>query len=301
MRYLRTGDRSGVIAAKATMNEGTAAQGGYLVPIKYSNEVVQPLTEGSILRAAGARIVTVDGTTSFRVPAMTNTTRAILTAESAAFNQVEPTLAEIAFTPFKYTRLSKVTDELLADSRIDVYGQVIAPDAANAFILAENTDFTTGTGSGQPQGVVTGSSLGVTAASATAITANEIINLYHSLNYMYRANAVWMMNDATLAAIRRLTDTTNQYLWQPGLQAGQPDTLLGRPVYTNNSMATMATGNRTVLFGDLSYFWVADFAQLELRRLDELYAGTGEVGFRWFKRYDSRVMLSAAIRHLVQA
>jgi HK97 family phage major capsid protein len=304
MRYFRSGDRSGVQlsdAAKATMNEGTAAQGGFLVPIKYSNEVVKPILEGSLIRQAGARVISVDGTTAFKVPTLTNTSRAVLTAESAAFNQNEPTLGEVEFAPYKYTRLSKVTDELLNDSRIDTFGQIVAPDAANAFILGENADFTTGSGSGQPQGIVTGASLGVTAAAVAAITTDELIDLYHSLSYLYRTRAVWMMNDATLKLIRKLKDSTNQYIWQPGLQAGQPDTLLGRPVFVNNNMAVPATGVRSVLFGDFSYYWISDFAQLEMRRLDELYAGTGEVGFRWYKRYDGRMMLPSAVRYLAQA
>lgn len=299
--YMFTGDRSQIAAAKATMNETTAGQGGYLVPTLYSNEIVQALKEGSILRLAGAKVLSVAGTNSFKVPTLANTTRAVKTAESAAFNQAEPTLGEVTFAPIKYTRLSKVTDELLADSRFDVFSQIIAPDAANAFILGENDDFTVGDGSGDPQGVVVGSSLGKAAAGATAITADEVIDLFHSLSYLYRPNAVWMMNDATLGYVRKLKDSTGQYLWQPGLANGQPPTILGRPVFTNNNMATIATGAKTVLFGDMSYFWIADFGQLEMRRLDELYAGTGEVGFRWFQRYDAHVMLSAAIKHLIQA
>lgn len=297
-RHVRYGDTS---AVKAALNETTAAQGGYLVPIKYSNEIVKSVTEGSLLRLAGARVLSVSGTTSFKVPTLTNTTRAVKTAEAASFDEAEPTLGEITFTPFKYTRLVKVSDELLVDSRINVINDIIMPDVANAYVLAENEDFTTGDGSGDPSGVVTGASAGVTAAAVAAITADEIIDLYHSLGYQYRPKAKWMMSDAALKAVRKLKDSTNQYLWSPGLAAGQPDTLLGKPVIVNNNMAAPAASAVSVLFGDFSYYWIADFGNMEYARLNELYAASGQVGFRWFGRYDAHVMLSAAIKKLTQA
>ncbi len=297
-QYIRTGHVLDEL--KATLVEGTAANGGYLVPEAYAMEIVRAIQVGSYLRAAGARVIQVSGNNKYNVPTLTNSGAAVLTAESAAFDQAEPTLGEVELVPYKYTALSKTSEELLADSRFPVE-TILSQDAAYRFIQAENTAFTTGTGSGQPQGVVVGSSLGKTTASASAITADEIIDLYHSLGFQYRANAKWMMNDSTLALVRKLKDTTNQYLWQPGLAAGQPDTILGRPVIINNSMATVATGQKTILFGDFSYFWIVEWDGMAMQRLNELYAANGHVGFRWFKRFDSKVMLSAAIKHLIQA
>lgn len=296
--YARTGERTKGL--KAAINEGTSSQGGYLVPIQYSNDLVVARRYLSILRAAGAKVIKVDGTNSFKVPTMTDSAAAVLTAEAAAFDEKEPTFGEVAFVPYKYTKLVKASDEALNDSRIPVM-DIVSQDATQAFAAAENAAFTTGTGSSQPQGVVTGASAGVTAAATGAITADEIIGLYHSLADLYRMNAVWMMNDATLKAVRVLKDTTNQYLWSPGLATGEPSTLLGRPVYINNNMATMATGVKSVLFGDLSYYWIADFSGMEMKRLNELYAANGQVGFTWYSRFDAHVMLSAAIKVLTQA
>lgn len=297
--YARTGERNNK-HLKAALNEGTAGQGGYLVPVRYSNEMVTARRYLSILRAAGAKVIKVDGTNSFKVPTMTDSAAAVLTAEAAAFDQKEPTFGEVTFVPYKYTKLVKASDESVADSRIPIM-DIVTQDANQAFAAAENAAFTTGTGSSQPQGVVTGASAGVTAAGTAVITADEVIDLYHSLADLYRQNAVWMMNDATLKLIRKLKDTTNQYLWSPGLASGEPSTILGRPVYINNSMAAPATGVKSVLFGDLSYFWIADFAGMEMKRLNELYAGNGQVGFTWFNRIDSHVMLSAALKVLTQA
>lgn len=300
-RYLRTGDYGALSAYKAAMNETTAGEGGYLVPTTYSNEVITAINEGSILRRAGARVISVNGTNAFKVPGLTNsTTAAILTAESTSFSQIEPSVTEVTFEPYKYTAQSNATDELLADSRIDVLNQILAPDAVNRFIKAENTAFATGSGSGQPQGVMIGGTIGVTAAATNAITADEIIDTYHSLATEYRDRAVWLMNDATLKVVRKFKEngSTGAYLWQPALSAGQPDTILGRPVYTLSTIDTIATGKKVAAFGNLSYFWIADFGGLTFRRLVERYADIGQVGFQWYKRFDSNVMLSAAIKYL---
>jgi HK97 family phage major capsid protein len=300
--YVYTGDRSALRAAKAAMEVGTPSEGGYLVPTRYAQDLVVALKSSSILRQAGARVLQVAGTDAFKVPVMTHsTTLATLTAEEDAFTEAEPTVGEVPFEPYKYTKLSKVSDELLESSRVDVVQQILIPDAAYAFAAAENTAFVVGTGSDQPQGVTAGASLGVTATSATAVTADEIMDLYHSVSYLYRHNAVWLMKDATAKTIRQLKDDAGTYLWQPGLQAGHPDTLLGRPIYTVETMPAMTTGNRAIVFGDLNYFWIVDFSHLVMTRLSELYAANGQVGFRWFHRIDSRVVLSEAIKYLVMA
>jgi HK97 family phage major capsid protein len=192
--------------------------------------------------------------------------------------------------------LSKVSEELLADSRMDVVRQVLLPDAVQAFAAAENVAFSVGTGSSQPQGIVAGGTVGVTTASPTAITADEVISLYYALSHLYRSRAVWLMNDATIEAVRTLKDTTDQYLWQPGMQTGEPDRLFGRPVFPLNAMDTIAASKKVMVFGDISFFWVVDFGGFGMQRLDELYAASGQVGFRWFRRIDSRVMLSEAIQ-----
>ena len=295
--YIRRGT-----AIRAAMQVGTDSEGGYTVPVDLSNELVQTLKEGSILRRAGARILYPRMAKSFSVPTLTDSAAAVLTAEEAAFDQKEPTFGVKTFTPYKYTKLVKVSDELLTDSLLNVESQVIIPDAANAFALAENGAFTTGTGSAQPEGFTVGGSLGKTTAGAAAITADEILDLFHSLNYLYRDNAVWMMHGNVLTYIRKLKDTTNQYLLQPGLNGGPSMTILGRPVIQNDYMASaITTGQKTIVFGNFSYFWIADFGQYTAQRLNELYAANGQVGFRFYKRFDSRIVLSSAIKWMAQA
>jgi HK97 family phage major capsid protein len=296
-RYLRTGDRG---ALKAAMEEGTPSEGGYLVPEGYSNELIAALKDMSILRRAGARVITVTGTDSFNVPTLSHSTAAVKTSEEGAYSEVEPTVGEVTFVPMKLTKLVKVSEELLMDSRIDLMRQVLMPDFEQAFAAAENSYFTTGSGSGssEPQGITVGASdSGVTTSTASTISADNIIDTYHALGYLYRQNAVWLMNDTTIKAIRKLKEsTTGNYLWQPGLTAGQPDTIMGRPVYTLNTMPELGTAsNKVIIFGDLAYYWIVDFGSESVRRLDELYSGNGQVGFRAYRRIGGNVMLDDAI------
>ena len=159
-------------------------------------------------------------------------------------------------------------------------------------------------GSGKATGIFAatgGAQTGVTAASSTAITADELIDLFYSLKSPYRRKAVWVMNDSTFKAIRKLKDNQGQYLWQPSLTAGTPDTILNRPVYTSGFMPTLATGNKTILFGDLGYYWVADREGRSFKRLNELYAPTGQVGFLTSQRVDGKLILPEAVKVLQQA
>lgn len=298
---------------RTTMVGGTDANGGYAVPTEYSQDIVAALTNMSYLRRAGARVIALSGTDSFKVPSLTYASAATLTAESAAYTQSEPTMGEIEFNPYKYGRISKVSEELLADSRFDVWGQILAPDFAQSFAAAENAAFTTGTGSSQPQGVVTGATAGVTPTNGTSnvtsiSTFDHILALYFALDYKYRDNAKWMMNDATLKIIRQMKDGANAYLsFVPVANqtvngaAGLELQLLGKPVIINNSMATPAASARTILFGDFSYYWIADWAGLSMQRLNELYAANGHVGFRAFRRFDGNVVLAEAIQAFVQS
>jgi len=282
------------------MAEGSGPTGGYLVPPEYSDELVKELAESSIMRRIGARVIRTSSNTVY-VPRLVYGNAATIVGEEGAYPEVEPTLAQEAVTLYKFGRLAKVSEELLADSMVDIWRDVLQPDFVQAFAAAENTYFTTGTGTGQPEGVLTGAEQGVVAASASAITADEILELYHSLDYLYRQNAVWMAHDSTILAIRQLKDSNGQYLWQPGLQAGQPDMLLGRPVITNNAMPEITNDAKVLLFGDFRYFYIYEQPETSVQRLDELYAATGQIGFRAFRRVGSIVILPAAFKYLQMA
>ena len=134
--------------------------------------------------------------------------------------------------------------------------------------------------------------------SATAITLDNLLDLIYALKAPYRKNAKFLMKDTTVSAIRKLKDNQGQYLWQPSLTAGTPDTILGRPVRTSAYMPAIAASAKTIAFGDFSYYWIADRQGRSFKRLNELYAATGQVGFKATQRVDGKLILAEAVKVL---
>ena len=186
-----------------------------------------------------------------KIPVAAAHTVAKWTAENAAFTESNPTFDQKTIDAYKLTDLIKVSTELLEDSMFDIEGY-IAREFAYAFGVAEEEAFCVGTGNGQPTGLFTanGGQVGVTSASGTAITTDEIIALIYALKSPYRKNAKFLMNDATVSALRKLKDNNGQYLWQPSVQAGQPDKLLGYEIHTSPYVPVMKAGAYAVAFGD---------------------------------------------------
>ena len=201
---------------------------------------------------------------------------------------------------YKLGTLIKVSNELLQDSAFDLE-QYMVGEFARRIGDKEEDGFLNGDGSHKPTGILNstgGAQVGVTAASATAITADEMIDLYYSLKAPYRQNAIWILNDATVKAIRKLKNGTGDYLWQPAIRDGEVNTILGRPYLTSQFAPTMAAGAKTIVFGDLSYYWIGDRQGINFKRLNELYAGNGQVGFLASKRLDGKLVLPEAIKVL---
>ncbi|MBO4717322.1 MAG: phage major capsid protein, partial [Spirochaetales bacterium] len=160
-----------------------------------------------------------------------------------------------------------------------------------------------GNGTHKPTGILhatAGAQVGITAASTSAITSDELIDLFHSLKTPYRKKAIWVLNDSTLKFIRKLKDANGQYLWQPGIRDGEVNTILGKAYHTSSFMPEIASGNKTLVFGDLSYYWIGDRKGITFKRLNELYAGTGQIGFLAYKRVDGKIVLPEAIKVLKQ-
>ena len=223
-------------------------------------------------------------------------------SEEGAYTESDDSFAQVSIGAYKLGTMIKVSEELLNDSVFDLESY-IAREFARRIGTKEEEAFFTGDGTGKPLGILAasgGAETGVTAASATAVTADELMDLFYSLKSPYRKNAVWILNDSTIKAIRKLKDNNGQYLWQPSLVAGTPDTILGRPVKTSAYMPAIAAGAKTIAFGDFSYYWIADRQGRSFKRLNELYAANGQVGFLGSQRVDGKMILPEAVKVLVQ-
>ena len=292
--YLRAGSDQELRA----LSEGTDTAGGYLVPDEWANQIIQARDEVNVMRQLATVVETSTGT--FNLPTVTSQGTAAWTSEGASISESDPAFGIVQFSAYKAARLVKVSNELLADNAFDLTGY-LAKEFGRSIGALDEAAFVEGTGSSQPQGVFYNATVGVTAASATAITGDELINLFHALDPQYRDRSSWLMNDSTILLVRKLTDDNNQYLWQPGLAAGTPDTLMGRPVYASSSVAAAAANNKPVMIADLTYYWIADRAGLTVRRLDELYQGSGQVGFIGEARTDGAGTLATAAQVIQMA
>ena len=269
------------------LEEVTDSEGGYLVPDEYERTLVEALEEENVFRQLANVIRTSSG--DRKIPVVATKGTASWIDEEGAYTESDDSF-------------DQVSEELLNDSVFDLESY-IAKGFARRIGAKEEEAFFTGDGSGKPLGVLAatgGAETGVTAASSTAITADELMDLFYSLKSPYRKKAVWVLNDSTIKAVRKLKDSTGQYLWQPSLAAGTPDTLLGRPVKTSAYMPVIAAGAKTIAFGDFSYYWIADRQGRSFKRLNELYAANGQVGFLGSQRVDGKLVLSEAVKVLAQ-
>ena len=277
---------------------GTDSEGGYLVPSEFERTLVQALEEQNIFRQLARVITTASG--DRKIPVVASKGTASWVEEEGTIPESDDAFGQVSIGVYKLATVIKISEELLNDSIFNLE-QYIAREFARRIGTKEEEAFFTGDGSGKPTGILAasgGAGLGVTAAATSAITFDEIMDLYYSLKSPYRRNAVFITNDATVKAIRKLKDGNGQYLWQPAVTVGEPDTLFGRPVRTSSYVPTIASGAKVLAFGDFSYYWVADRQGRSFQRLNELYAVTGQVGFKATQRVDGKLILAEAIKVL---
>ena len=279
---------------------GDDAEGGYLVPDEYEKHLVEALEEENIFRKLAHTVQTDSGERKIPVVASKGTANWI--DEEGPYEDSDDAFSQITIGAHKLGTTIKVSEELLRDSVFDLEAY-ISREFARRIGAREEESFFLGDGNGKPLGILAdagGAEIGVTAASATAITADELMDLFHALKAPYRNKAVWVMNDATIKAVRKLKDNNGQYLWQNALTADAPHTLLGRPVYTSAYMPVAAAGAKTIAFGDFKYYWIADRQGRSFKRLNELYAKNGQIGFVGSQRVDGKLILPEAIQVLQQ-
>lgn len=278
------------------LSEGVDADGGYLVPEEFERDIVTALTEENVIRSL-AKVITTQH--ERKIPVATGHSVAQWTAENAAYAESNPTFGQKQIDAFKLTDLCRVSVELLQDAAFDIEDYLMK-EFARAFGIAEEQAFCVGTGTNQPTGIFTanGGTVGVTAAATGAVTADELISLVYALKSPYRRNAKFLLNDATISSIRKLKDNNGAYLWQPSVQAGQPDRLLGYEIYTSPYAPVVAAGALAIAFGDFKNYWIGDRAGRTVQRLNELYATNGQIGYVATERVDGKVILPEGIQLL---
>lgn len=291
---------SSPLEVRNALSEGVDSEGGYLVPDEFERTLVQSLADQNIMRSLAKVIQTTSG--DRKIPVVSTHGTATWLDEGKPYSESDEAFTQISLSAFKLGTFLKISEELLNDAAFNVE-QYLASEFARRIGAAEEEAFLVGDGKGKPTGIFNptgGAETGVTSAKPTDINADELIDLHYSLRAPYRARAVWLMNDATVKTVRKLKDGNGQYLWQPALTAGTPDMILGRPVYTSVFAPELKAGARTVAFGDLGFYWIADRQGRSFKRLNELFATTGQIGFLASQRLDGKLILPEAVKVLTQ-
>jgi HK97 family phage major capsid protein len=272
---------------------GTDSEGGYLVPDEFERTLIEALEEENIMRQLAKVITTSSG--DKKIPVVASKGTAAWVDEEGAIPEDDDAFGQVSIGAYKVATMIKVSEELLNDSIFNLESY-IAREFARRIGAKEEEAFLVGDGSGKPAGIFDdthGGEIGVTTSTAN-IKMDEIFDLFYSLKSPYRKRATFITNDATVKEIRKLKDGQGQYLWQPSVKAGEPDTLLNRPVRTSAYVPTIEPGAKVIAFGDFGYYWIADRQGRAFQRLSELYAATGQVGFRATQRVDGKLILKEA-------
>lgn len=281
------------------LTAGTATDGAELVPQSMYSQIHGFMQASSSVMSSGATIIRTASGEKITVPRVTSYSTAAIVAEAGAIGESDPQFGSVDLDAHKYAFLVQVSSELLQDSAFDVAAW-LARQGGTALGRGINAHFIAGSGSGQPNGV-DNVTTGKTAAGAAAITGDELIDLQESVDASYHGAATWIMKQSTRALVRKLKDSNGQYLWQPAVTAGEPSTLLGAPLRTDDAMAAATTGNVSVIYGDLSGYYARFAGPIRVERSDQFAFANDLVTFRFIQRADGDIVDTVGIRKLVQA
>lgn len=279
------------------LSVGEDSEGGFTVPDEFERKLVEALEGNNIFRGMATVIRTSSGTR--KIPIAEDTGEASWIDEGEEIPESDTTFGQTMLSAYKLGTMIKISNELLNDSAFDL-ASYIARRFGVRMGNAEERAFITGDGVGKPLGLLddAGAKIGVTAAKTTAISFDEVFQLYYALKAPYRKKAEFLCNEALVLQLMTIKDNNGNYIWKPGLDIGKPDTLLNRPLKTSAFMPEVAAGNKVMAFGDYSYYWIADRQNRTFRRLNELYARTDQVGFLTTQRVDGKLILPEAVQVL---
>lgn len=271
------------------LQESVDTDGGYLVPEDYDKRLIQTLEEENIMRKLSS-VITTSGERKINIAATNPAAAWIEEGESLTFG--DTTFNQILLDAHKLHVAIKITEELLYDSAFNLENYIL-DSFAKALSNAEEDAFLNGDGQGKPTGIFDKENGGTVVKNITTIKSDELIDLVYALKRPYRKNAAFILNDKTIAQIRKLKDTNGAYIWQASYQVGEPDSLLGYPVYTS----AFAPEDK-IAFGDFSYYNIGDRGTRSFQELRELFAGNGMIGYVAKERVDGKLILKEAVQIL---
>jgi HK97 family phage major capsid protein len=310
-KFLKGETRSYELALPNAVERRTLLDSNTPLPTSFVGQLYKYLVDTSSIRQANPSVFSTSSGENLVVPRSTAEGAAVWTGEGAALTAGDPTLSSVTLGAYKVGKIIQLSSELLDDKGFDVVG-FMAEHAGRNIGIAVDTAYVSGTGTNQPSGFIQAATVALTAATGTASTtglptsgasvgADVLIDLFHSVIPQYRPRSSFLMNDSTIKVVRKLKDTTGQYLWQPALVAGQPDTILGRPVYADPNMDSIGVSKKPIAFGDFGGYFIRDVTPLRFERSDDFAFGNDLISFRALYRTDGKLGDTQAIKTYLTA
>jgi HK97 family phage major capsid protein len=272
----------------------TTGAGGNTVPTSFYDQLVAHLIEVSGVLQTNPTVLNTTSGESLQIPKTTSHSTAASAAEAATLPSSDPAFGLVTLGAYKFGWTGRVSSELVKDTGVDLEGY-LAMQAGRALGNKFGADLVTGTGTSQPTGFMTSATIGVTGTTTGQSGAPQyvdLVDLMYSVIAPYRMSrsCYWIMRDATVGGLRKLRDTTGQPIWQPSMQLGAPDLLLGKPIVSDPFMPAVATGAQSVGFGDFSQFFVRMAGGIRFERSDDFLFDSDMIAYRAILRGDGALV-----------
>lgn len=277
----------------------TPAAGGYTVGSSVANQVIVAMKSFSGMIESASSISTATGG-ELSYPTLDDTaTEAVITSETdPRRNGPDVVFGSIKLGAFLYdSGIIRISNELVQDSQVNIE-QIVINALSERIARKVEKDATIGVGTTAPAGILTQTTLGITAVSSTVVTADELLNLQFSVDDAYASKGRYMMNKNTLSAIAKLKDGQGNYLLSSATN-GMGRTLFGKPIVVNPNMPDMAASAKAIIFGDIAAYMVRNVEGLQVFRFNELFQATNEIGYKASMRMDGTLLNPAAVKHLI--
>jgi HK97 family phage major capsid protein len=277
--------------------KGAAGTGGTAVPTTTWDQLILPLRNYVSVLSAGATVITTSSGENLVLPRIAGFGAAAQSLEAGAITGTDPSTDSVTLGAYKLGDYILTSRELVDDAVVDIEGLITSLISQNIGLML-NQRLATGTGTAQTQGITVGATVGVTGNTAVsgAFNFDNLIDLFYSVAAPYRSNGSWIIADSALGTLRKLKDTTGRYLWDPSVQVGQPDLLIGKPVYADPNFAAPALGAKTVAFGDFSKYWVRFVNSIRIERSDQAAFSSDQIAFRGILRADGVLTDASAVK-----
>ena len=295
--FLREGEGRVSTKVKNSLVKATGTLGGYLAPVEYEKAIIEKAYPITLMR----QYATVDTSSSDSSIVMEGNLPTFgWIDELGTYPKTDISFANAGMSAWKEGGIILVSEELMADSFLNL-PSYIAKKSATAIAQADDAVFFLGDGNKKPKGIVSDATLGAAAASTSTVTSDEMLDFMDALPEVYEAKAILIMRKVLRSKLRKLKDTTGQYLWQPGLQAGVPDQFNGKEVKVTPYLGALTANSVPAIYGDISFYQILDRAGMYIQQLNELYAENGQVGFKINKREDGKLLNPSAVVKLQMA